>query len=417
MSDKVPDAGGDVANVWKEASTWVGLAVVGVCLALAAVAGLWNYMTSTAVPVHQAPASVPSRAHAAILPAWAEAVDIARASARTSLVGGNLPGLSVAVAVGGELVWAEGFGWADVERRVPVTPDTQFPIGTVGHALTAAVAGLLVEQGRLDLDRAVQAYVPAYPDQAWPVTLRQVLGHVGGIPSDGGDESPLLATHCTRPLDAVPHFAAWGLRFEPGTEFRYSRFGGILVGAAIEAVTGEPFMRVMRKRVFEPLGMDATRADGGEASSPDRAVSYFPRFAAEPRYGLDLMREVDYSCYAGASGLLSTPSDLVRFGSAMAGTALLSAETRALLQTPLRLASGAATGYGLGWDPDEVPMAGATALVVGHDGDLVGGMVASLAVLPAHDLIVAVTSNVSYAPTPALAREIAATFVTARRDR
>ena len=85
------------------------------------------------------------------------------------------------------------------------------------------------------------------------------------------------------------------------------------MSAAVEAAANEPFLTFMRKQIFEPLGMDDTMADSATEPIPDRATSYFPRFAADPRYGPDPMREVDYSCYAGASVFLSTPSDLVRF--------------------------------------------------------------------------------------------------------
>jgi CubicO group peptidase (beta-lactamase class C family) len=111
------------------------------------------------------------------------------------------------------------------------------------------------------------------------------------------------------------------------------------VSAAVEAAADEPFLTFMRTQIFEPLGMDDTRPT--PRRSPSRSGdSYFPRFAADPRYGLHLMRPIDYSCYAGASVFLSTPSDLVRFGMAIHSGTLLQPATVQLLQTPQRLASG-----------------------------------------------------------------------------
>jgi CubicO group peptidase (beta-lactamase class C family) len=89
------------------------------------------------------------------------------------------------------------------------------------------------------------------------------------------------------------------------------------VSAAVEAAADERFLSFLRRQVFEPLGMDDTTDDSTTESILDRATAYFPRFGADPKYGLHLMREIDYSCYAGASVFLSTPSDLVRFGTAM----------------------------------------------------------------------------------------------------
>ena len=94
---------------------------------------------------------------------------------------GKIPGLQVAVAVDGKLVWSEGFGYADLAGKVPVTAETQFRIGSVSKPLTAAAVALLYEEGRLDLDAPVQRYVPSFPDKGYPITTRQLAGHLAGI--------------------------------------------------------------------------------------------------------------------------------------------------------------------------------------------------------------------------------------------
>ena len=123
-----------------------------------------------------------------------------------------------------------------------------------------------------------------------------------------------------------------------------------------------------------------------------------------------LMREIDYSCYAGASAFLSTPSDLVRFGMAIDSGKLLQPATVQLLQTSQRLPSGEETGYGLGWDLETVTLAGEQTRVAGHDGESLGGMVASLMTLRERGLVVAVASNISYADTSAIALKVAEAF-------
>ncbi len=350
-------------------------------LLLMATLGLWAFLTTPAPPLHPAPADVPAVRRSAPLPRWADAAAEGRRIVRSALVERNLPGLSVAVGVAGEVAWAEGFGWADLEARVPVTPETQFRIGTASTALTSAAVGLLLEQARLTLDDEIQTLVPAFPLKRWPVTLRALMEHTAGLGTDGGDEGPLLAVHCERPADALPHFADQALLFEPGTQVRPSSYGWVLVSAAVEAVAHTPFHRFMRKQVFEPLGMDDTRADAASGPHPDQATSYFPRFAADPRYGADLMRPIDHSCYAGASAFLSTPSDLVRFAMAMREGRLLRPAT-----------------------VEELP-----AWHDRHDGDVLGGQVASLTV---HDgtIVVAVISNESYAETSTLATAVARAF-------
>jgi CubicO group peptidase (beta-lactamase class C family) len=341
---------------------------------------------------------------------------------RAGLAEQNLPGLSVAIGVDGDIVWAEGFGWADLENRVPVAPNIRFRIGTASKVLTSAAVGLLLEKDRLKLDDEIQTYVPEFPKKQWPVTLRQLMGHLAGVGTDSGDEGPLFSQRCERPVEALRLFAERSLLFEPGTQYRYSSYGWILVSAAVEAAAGEPFLTFMRKQIFEPLGMDDTTADSTTEPIPDRATPYFPRFAADPRYGLHLMRQIDYSCYAGASVFLSTPSDLVRFGLAIdsslrrqgfgaQGGKLLQPATVRSLQTSQRLASGEETGYGLGWDLETVALAGEQARLAGHDGESLGGTVATFMALHERGIVVAVTSNISYADTSSLAVSIAQAFV------
>ena len=397
--------------------TWLALFVAAVGLLLAAILGLWAYTSATATPLHPNPQDVPSVTHSAPLPKWADAVAQARQIVRTGLTDQNLPGLSVAIGAGGDIVWAEGFGWSDLDQRERVAPETRFRIGTASTALTSAAAGLLLEKGRLKLDDEIQIYVPAFPKKQWPVTLRQLMGHVAGVRNDGGDEGPLLATHCERTVDGLQAFAESSLRFEPGTQYRFSAYGWILVSAAVEAAADEPFLRFMREQIFEPLGMADTRPDSATQPIPNRATFYFPRFAADPRYGLHLMRDIDYSCYAGSSVFLSTPTDLVRFATAINTSKLLQPATVELLQASLRLPSGKETGYGLGWDLETVTLAGEHTGLVGHDGESLGGMVASFMTFPKHGIVVAVTSNISYADTYSVAVSIAQVFAEQERSR
>jgi serine beta-lactamase-like protein LACTB, mitochondrial len=390
--------------------TWLALIVAAVGLVVAAILGLWAYVSATATPLHPNPHDVSSVTRSAPLPKWTDAVEQGRQIARAGLTEQNLPGLSVAVGVGGEIVWAEGFGWADLENRVPVAPEMRFRIGTASTALTSAAVGLLLEKGRLNLDDVIQTYVPAFPEKQWPVTLRQLMAHVAGVRNDGGDEGPLLSARCERPVEALPQSAGRSLLFEPGTRYRYSSYGWILVSAAVEAAAGEPFLTFMRKQIFEPLRMDDTVADSVSDAIPDRATPYFPRFAADPRYGPELMREIDYSCYAGSSVFLSTPSDLLRFAMATNSGKLMQPATVQLLQTSQRLASGEETGYGLGWDLETAALGGKETRLVGHDGDSLGGMVASFMAFPEYGIVVSATSNTSYADTYSLAVKIAQAF-------
>ena len=389
---------------------WLVLGAIGAGLIPLFVLGLFGYMNATKKPLHPIVKDVPSVTLLTVRPEWADAVAQVRQIARAGVAEQNLPGMSVAVGVGGEIVWAEGFGWADLDDKVKVTPDTRFRIGTASTALTSAAAGLLIEQGTMKLDDEIRHYVAAYPKKQWPVTVRQVMGHTAGIRNDGGDEGPLFSRQCQRAaegLEGLDAFKTDQPRYEPGTQYSDSNYDWILVSAAIEAVVGEPFSRSMRKQVFEPLGMNDTRVESGSEPVSDSATSYFPKFAGDPRYGPDVMRPLSFSCYAGASAFVSTPSDLVRFAMAIEHGKFLQPSTVKLLQTAQRLPSGAETGYGLGWDLETVEVNGKQTGLVGHNGNILGGMAMSFITLPEYGISVAVTSNTSYAETYDLAIKIA----------
>jgi len=412
----------------------LGLLIVGI-------PALWVFVSVTAKPLHPDPENVPTVARSAPSAKAAGAAAKARQIALAHLVGENLPGLSVAVGVDGDIVWAEGFGFADLKTSVPVTPDHRFRIGTASAVLTSAAAGLLLENGSLKLDDEIQTYVPGFPRKQWPVTLRELMAHTAGVAGDG-EAGPLFTRHCEQPAEALPYFANNPLQFQPGTRYRYSSPGWILVSNSVEAAAKQPFLTFMRERIFDPLGMkntapdpaavpppddfppanmirelihdpEATRdANPGSTKNPapDRVTSYFTRFASDPNYGMHLMRPLDYSCYSGAGVFVSSPSDLVRFGMAMNSGKLLQPATVEVLQTSQRLASGAETGYGLGWYRKTVALAGKPTRAIGHDGDSLGGMVASLMTFPEHGIVVAATSNISYAGTSSLAMKIAEAF-------
>ena len=346
--------------------------------------------------VHEDAAAVPSTAAAAHSDQYAGPMEESRRLARALVAGDNLPGLSVAVAVDGEIVWAEGFGWANVDRRTPLTPLTRFRLGALSKPLTAAAVALLHDRGRLDLDAPVQRYVPAYPDKRWTVTTRQLMGDVAGVHRIRGDNNDAMPDrHCGSLDEAVVMLADDPLLFEPGTEHRYSIWGWVLVSAAVEGAAEEPFSRFMVRQVFEPLAMGRTvvaETDGLDDPTP----FYSPRSFLRTRLGVNEASRPDYSCLAGAGAFLSTPTDLVRLGSAMLTPGLLKAETIAALQTPSRLVSGASTTYALGWTVSSVQLAGERARMVSHRGSPMGGTV-SLLTFPDLGLAIAAAANVTHA--------------------
>jgi CubicO group peptidase (beta-lactamase class C family) len=341
---------------------------------------------------------------------WTGAVAQARQIVRAGIVQENLPGLSVAVGVGGDVVWAEGFGWADIEKRLPVAPGTRFRIGHTSKAITSAGVGVLLDRGRLHLDDEIQTYVSSFPKKQWPITLRQLMGHVAGVRHYRGEEDYMPSAHCERAVEGLGRFAESPLRFEPETQAAYSTFGWVLVSAAVEAAADEPFTSFMRTQVFKPSGMIDTTFDAPNEQIPDVATFYYPRFSGDTTYGPEIATSVDYSCFAGAGAILSTPSDLVRFANVLGRGTLLKPETVRKLQTPQVLTSGDETEYGLGWMVETATLHRETTRLASHASRTLLGGSTSFLTYPDRGLVVAMTTNISLADTRPLALAVAEAF-------
>jgi len=193
----------------------------------------------------------------------------------SSLQIGRPPGLSVAVAVDGEVVWAEGFGFADLEQCVPVTAKTKFRIGSVSKPLTAAAAALLYQEGKLSLDAPIQRYVPAFPDKGHVITTRQLLGHLAGIrhynAAEGNKENQDIYRSVA---ESLKRFQDDPLVADPGSKWSYSSYGYVLASAAIERASGQDFLPFMHDKLFLRLGMQETVPDENGKIVHDRARWY-----------------------------------------------------------------------------------------------------------------------------------------------
>jgi len=329
--------------------------------------------------------------YAAPAPArYAGAIEQANSVAQEMMARG-LPGMAVAVAVDGEIAWSQGYGYADVENRVPVWPTTKFRIGSVSKPLTAAALMTLYEQGKVDLDAPVQKYVPSFPEKDAVVTTRQLAGHLAGIRHYRGDEF-LLNRRYDSVLESLDIFKDDPLVEAPGTKFLYSSYGWNLLSAVVEGAAGKDFLSYMDEAVFGPLGMRDTVADKNSEIIERRT-----RFYGRSEDGrLMNAPAVDNSYKWAGGGFLSSVEDLVRFGSAHLEPGFLKQETLKLLFTSQRTSDGKETGYGIGWsvEPDNQGRRR-----IRHGGGSVGGT-AALVIYPDEKIVVAVLTNMTRAPLP-----------------
>ena len=261
----------------------------------------------------------------------------------------HAPGVSAAIVENGELVWSEGFGLADLENSVPATSRTLYRLGSVSKPLTSTAAMQLWERGKIDLDAPVQKYCPAFPQKEWPITTRELLGHLGGIrhyKSDSQDDPEIGNTkHFESMADGIKFFANDPLIAKPGTKFHYSTMGYTLVGCAIEGASGEKFVDYLRDNVFVPAGMTDTQADNLIAIIPHR-TRYYSTNKSGAVVNADLL---DSSYKIPGGGLISSADDMARFEIAILNDTLIKRATRDIQWTPQKTADGLQSGYALGW--------------------------------------------------------------------
>lgn len=328
------------------------------------------------------------------------AVSESRVSIEQLMQAENLPAVSVAIMDDGKMVWTEAFGFADLEHGIAATPNTKFRIASISKAVTSVALGLLVESGRLNLDVPVRTYVPEYPDKGHPITTRQLAGHLSGIPHYNWDDV-LNRVRYRDVIHALDKFQDRPLLFVPGERFSYSSFGWNLIGAVVARTSETAFLSYMQDHVFEPAGMEHTIADHYDQIIPERTAFY----VVEDGTVINAPA-VDNSDLWAAGGFLSTPEDLVMFGTALLEGTLVSEDTRELLFRPQTTSKGLDTGYGLGWRSRQLD----GHRFVGHGGSHIGAT-SQLLIFPDQSLVIALATNANSEGFANLATEIARRFL------
>ena len=262
--------------------------------------------------------------------------------ARYAVPGG--PGASLLVVRDGKVALARGYGLADIEHHVPVTPETNFRLASLSKQFTATAVMLLVADGKLHYDDQVTSLVPGLPAFARGVTVRNLLNHTSGLPDyeDFVPDSQTRQVYDAEVPALISH--AGGLKFAPGTHYAYSNTGYCLLALVVEHVTGQHFADVLRTRIFTPLGMTNTMAREPNTVVPHRAYGY-----TVDSGGVKLTDQSNTSATLGDGGIYANIVDLAKWDRALARHTLVSADQQRLAWTPPALPDTAVTEYGFGW--------------------------------------------------------------------
>ena len=310
------------------------------------------------------------------------------------------PGCAVGVVRDGAPILARGYGQADLERGVPISPASVFDIASTSKQFTAAVIVLLAQEGRLSLDDDVRRFVPELPRYEEPVTIRHLLHHTSGL----RDYTDLMALAGWQMEDWTTAEQALAmivrqkeLNFRPGAQYLYSNSGYFLLGVIAARAGGKPLPDLARERIFEPLGMRSTRFHFDHTRIvKDRAVGYAPREGGGWAISMSDWEQT------GDGSVLTTVEDLARwvrnFDDPQVGGAALIEE----LQRKGRLTTGEEIDYAEGlWHAAHRGLA-----TVGHNGSWAGYR-SSLLRFPSERTAVIVLCNAETAEAGAIARRVA----------
>lgn len=263
----------------------------------------------------------------------------------------KIPGISLAVCRNGRIVKAQGYGMANVELDVPVTPETVFQTGSVGKQFTSMAVMMLVEEGKIGLDDKLAKYIPESPAGWKDISIRNLLTHTSGIADYGGEEETMkkgvidFRKDYTEE-DLVAAFARMPMEFAAGEKWNYSNTGYVLLGIVIHRATGKFYGDFLHERIFGPLGMTATQIISEANIVPHRSSGY--RLV---KGELKNQEWVSPTLNTTADGALYTNVlDLAKWDAALDAKQLLRTSSYELMWSPVKLSNGKTHPYGFGWD-------------------------------------------------------------------
>ena len=290
------------------------------------------------------------------------------------------------VADDGKIVYQAAFGLANADWSIPNELDTKFRVGAITKQFTAMLVLLLVQEGKLELDVPIGRYLPQLPAVSGAtVTIHHLLNHTSGIPSfrnRSGWQQDVLRHHTV--AEFLADFCSGPLEFEPGTAFLHNNSGYYLLGAIVEAVTGQTYATALRQRVLDPLKMNDTGYDDQNAVLEKRAIGYG-----------DLLGQrrvapfTDMSNHFASDGLYSTVGDHWKWEQALRSMSLLNGELAQRMFTP------SMGDYGYGWHIDHHGTWHGSFNVVPADG-VIPGFEALFGRLPSRGRCVILLSNSRY---------------------
>lgn len=256
----------------------------------------------------------------------------------------QIPGLALAVVKNGKIIKAKGYGLANVELNVPVTPDSVFELASITKQFTATAIMLLVEEGKVGLDDMISKYLTNAPYTWREIKVRHLLTHTAGLKDDVWPRFSTVwhANYAT--AEKFEYASKLPLDFAPGERWQYSDQGYFLLGMIIEKVSGKPYRDFLTERIFGPLGMTATTVKDQWEIIKNRAPGYRLRDGKLAHVRRDVQDELPASY-----GIMSAVKDLAKWDAALYTEKILKKASLEQMWTSVKFNSGFGHTYGFGW--------------------------------------------------------------------
>ena len=310
----------------------------------------------------------------------------------------RIPGLALKVVRDGKVAKTAAYGLANVELNVPVKPETVFEIGSVTKQFTAAGILLLAQAGKLSVDDRISRYLQNTPDAWRDVTIRHLLTHTSGIKSYTGIDGFQVWRHLTQ-TQFIKAIGNEPMEFSPGDSWKYCNTGYNLLGYIIENITGQDYWDFMSQHIYQPLEMRSTTNRLFSLIIPNRAAGY------EQTNHVWMNRDTDLTQVFAAGAMASTVGDLVKWNNALDGNQILTAASKDLMWTPVKLNNGTTRTYGFGWNIEKVE----GHRNIGHGGST-SGFSASIQRFPDDQLAVIILTNTDEQIATSIAKHIATLY-------
>jgi CubicO group peptidase (beta-lactamase class C family) len=295
----------------------------------------------------------------------------------------KIPGLSIGIALKGDLIYTKAFGYSNLEHQVPVNLNTVFEIGSVSKQFTATAIMLLVEQGKLRLDDPIQKIIPNLPGEWLGITVHQLLTHTSGIPDYEAIEGYYNYRNRYTPQEIIQSAHSLPVDFEPGEGFFYSNTGYFLLSMIIEQTSGLSFEEFLGKEIFDPLNMTESGVTDPIKIIPNRAEGYYIS-----KGELKNTDASNLSSTLGAGGVISSMTDLVKWENALNQNEILDKDAQDKMWTKGILNNGEETSYGYAWSLGEYKRLKRQS----HSGQM-HGFVTHVIRLPDYDYVLILLTN------------------------